>query len=320
MTVPAAERKAGPFSGNGSTTAFPFDFKVFTAADVKVVFAHASGVETVLDLDSDYSVSLNADQDATPGGAVTYPLSGSALTSSQRLSIAGAVSYEQETNIPTGGNFNPTVLENALDKLSMQTQQLAEAVSRSAKVPISSSLDADALVSAITRVAQSVTNLDTVADNIADVNEVADNIAEIVAAPGYAASAAADAASALSSKNAASSSASAASSSASAASGSAAAAAASAVSAADAVASANIPPSLAGQAEKFLQVKDDETGYELVSSVAAPAFFGFKLSADLSSLDMTYGRDDYNVEDFATWTMSENVTFRVNNNNLEMVL
>ena len=36
MTVPATTRRAGPFNGNGVTTAYPFTFKVFEKADVAV--------------------------------------------------------------------------------------------------------------------------------------------------------------------------------------------------------------------------------------------------------------------------------------------
>lgn len=180
MTVPAAERKAGPFNGNGSTTSFPFTFKVFTSADVEVIFADADGVETVLALDSDYSVALNADQDATPGGSVGYPISGAALATGEKLSIAGALAYEQETDIPTGGNFNPTVLENALDKLSMQTQQLAEAVSRAAKVPITNAADAAALSQAIFVAANNIAGLQTIVTNIDDIQTVAADLNEPV--------------------------------------------------------------------------------------------------------------------------------------------
>lgn len=180
MTVPAAARKAGPFNGNGSTTSFPFTFKVFTDEDIEVVYADADGVESVLTLDSDYSVSLNADQDASPGGSVTYPISGSPLASGRKLSIAGALAYEQETDIPTGGNFNPTVLENALDKLSMQTQQLAEGLERAAKLPITNAGDAEALVEDLVRLADSADNIDTVVANLADITTVADDLNEPV--------------------------------------------------------------------------------------------------------------------------------------------
>lgn len=155
MTVPATSRKAGPFNGNGSTTAFPFTFKVFTTADVQVVKADALGAETTLVLDSHYSVALNPDQDATPGGTVTYPISGSPLAVGEALVVAGAVEYEQETDIPTGGDFNPTSLENALDKIVMQVQQLYEQLGRAVKVSITSDTAPDDLIADITAAASS---------------------------------------------------------------------------------------------------------------------------------------------------------------------
>lgn len=86
------------------------------------------------------------------------------------------------------------------------------------------------------------------------------------------------------------------------------------------IAAANIPQTLTNRAGEFLQVKQAEDGYELVSSVAAPSFFGFKNSANGETINLTYGRDDYNVDDYDTWTMAENVTFEVRNNNLVVVL
>jgi hypothetical protein len=83
---------------------------------------------------------------------------------------------------------------------------------------------------------------------------------------------------------------------------------------------AGLPSSIVGAALKFLQVKADESGYELVDSAAKPTFYGLKLSDDLSSLTLTFGTDDYNVADFATWDVSENVTISVINNNLVVTL
>ena len=180
MTIPATTRKAGPFTGNGSNTAFPFTFKVFTTTDVAVIKADVDGVESTLTLDSDYSVTLNSDQDATPGGTVTYPISGSPLPSTDKLSIKGDVDYQQGTDIPTGGDFNPVVLENALDSLSMQIQQVQEAVSRAAVVPITSAADAEALVADIALLASKIDNLDTIFAGMADITTVANDLNEPV--------------------------------------------------------------------------------------------------------------------------------------------
>lgn len=82
---------------------------------------------------------------------------------------------------------------------------------------------------------------------------------------------------------------------------------------------AKIPGNLTGKAKQFLQVKADATGYELVTSVAAPSFFGFKVVA--GELILTVGRDsDFNVEDHDLWTLAENVSFEVQKNNLVVVL
>lgn len=136
MTIPSTPRKAGPFTGNGATTSFPFAFKVFAPTDVKVVVANSAGVETTLVLNSDYSVTLNPNQATSPGGVVAYPLSGSPLPPGSKLSITGNISYDQPLDLPSGGNFSPLALENQLDRTTMQIQQLAEIVGRSVSLPV----------------------------------------------------------------------------------------------------------------------------------------------------------------------------------------
>lgn len=137
MTLPSTPRRAGPFNGNDSATSFAFTFKVFSDEDIRVVRA-ASGVEYTLTLDSDYSVTLNGDQEANPGGSITYPLSGDPLATGETLTAAGALEYDQPADIPDGGNFNPTALENELDRIVMQIQQLAEENERGIRLALSS--------------------------------------------------------------------------------------------------------------------------------------------------------------------------------------
>ena len=60
MTISTALRKAGPFTGNGATTAFPFSFKVFAATDATVTVANTQGNESVLALGADLPVCLAA--------------------------------------------------------------------------------------------------------------------------------------------------------------------------------------------------------------------------------------------------------------------
>ena len=137
MTVPATTRRAGPFNGNGSATSFPFTFKVFAKADVQVQVTSAAAVTTTLVLDSDYSVSVNTDQDASPGGTITYPISGAPLATGEKLVALGAIEYNQVTDLPAGGAYRAKVVEDALDRTVFQIQQLAEENSRALTLPAS---------------------------------------------------------------------------------------------------------------------------------------------------------------------------------------
>lgn len=136
MTISSTTRKAGPYTGNGTTSAFPFAFKVFTAADLYVVKTNSSlGVDSVLALTSDYTVSLNSDQNANPGGTVT--LAAGVLPTGYALTLTSSLAYLQPTDLTNQGGFYPSVITNALDRLTIFCQQLYDAVSRSLKVSVS---------------------------------------------------------------------------------------------------------------------------------------------------------------------------------------
>lgn len=151
MTVANSIRKAGPFTGNGVTTSFPFSFKVFTSADLEVTLTAANGNQTVLTLDSHYSVSLNADQDNNPGGTITYPISGAKLSASESLTVLGDLAADQTTDITNLGNFQAQIHENAFDKLTILIQQLVEKYTRALVVPVNESVTPGSLPNAAGR-------------------------------------------------------------------------------------------------------------------------------------------------------------------------
>lgn len=140
MAISSSTRKAGPYIGNDATTVFPFAFKVFAAADLRVVnFVVATGIETDLVLDVGYTVTLNADQDNDPGGSVTRA---TPLPTGQRLTITSNVPALQTMVLTNNGGFYPTVINDAFDKITIVVQQVIEAVSRSLRLPISSTANA----------------------------------------------------------------------------------------------------------------------------------------------------------------------------------
>jgi hypothetical protein len=139
LTISSTNRKAGPFTGNGVTVAFPFAFKVFATTEVLVVQAIA-GIESTQTLVTDYTVVLNADQNANPGGTVTRlvpPAVGATLI------LTSQVANLQATDLTNLGGFYPKVINDALDRTTIQIQQLAEQASRSIKVGISDTTTAD---------------------------------------------------------------------------------------------------------------------------------------------------------------------------------
>lgn len=132
MTISATYTPAQA-SGNGVTVAFPFTFKTFEQADLVVIITDADDVDTTQTITTHYTVSLNADQNNNPGGTVTMltaPASGTTLT------IARQIDALQETDIANGGGFYPEVLEDALDRLTMLSQQNSDAIGRSFSLPI----------------------------------------------------------------------------------------------------------------------------------------------------------------------------------------
>lgn len=141
MTTPSTERKAGPLLGTGAQTTWPFTFKVFAATDIAVTIADSLGVETALVYGVDYTVTLNANQETSPGGTVTYPISGSPLPTGSRLVIVGNLPYDQPLDLPSGGNFSPLAIENQLDRMVMQIQQLREQVGRAVQVRTTANAD-----------------------------------------------------------------------------------------------------------------------------------------------------------------------------------
>jgi len=139
MTISTPDRRAGPFDGTDLATLYPFTFKIFATSDLVVVHRDADGVETTLTMNAPdgYSVSMNPDQDAAPGGSITYPVSGSPLPAGETLTIVSDVPETQGTVLPNAGGWFPKTVERALDRVTVLVQQLREVQNRSISFPIS---------------------------------------------------------------------------------------------------------------------------------------------------------------------------------------
>lgn len=126
MTVASTLRRAGPYTGNGVTTEFAFSFKIFEDSELIVARSSDNGEETLV-LNTDYTVSLNANQDISPGGKVVLK---KALAEGIRLAIISNVPYNQLAVFTNKGGFYPETLNEVDDKQTILSQQLLEKVER----------------------------------------------------------------------------------------------------------------------------------------------------------------------------------------------
>lgn len=119
---PSADR----YTANGSTTSFPYTFKVLSKMDVEVL---VNGVAQTLDVD--YTVSGVAN----PGGGnisfTTNPTNGQTVTILRKQPI-------QQFSVYTSSAFSPVQIEKDLDRMVMQIQQIREQLSRTLGYPKSS--------------------------------------------------------------------------------------------------------------------------------------------------------------------------------------
>lgn len=127
MTVSSTTSKAS-YSGNGSTTAFSVPFYFLDNTHIKVVLRDAAGVETVKTLTTDYTVTGAG---VLAGGTVTM---NTAPASGVTVVIARNVPLTQETDYQTNDPFPAETHERALDKLTMEVQQLKEIIDRAIKL------------------------------------------------------------------------------------------------------------------------------------------------------------------------------------------
>lgn len=207
MPITNSNRLAGPFTAGA---VFPFTFKVFPADsnpsstnDLVITQVNALGVPSIMQLGTDYTVVINADQDNNPGGSITR-LAGSLNGTGLTWTATTNLDYIQPVAITNLGGFFPKVITDALDRLTILVQQAAAQIGNAIKIPLSDGAISSTLPPKAQRVGRAL---------VFDANG-APGVSEQPFNDQGATAAAASAAAALASQNAAGSSASAASASA----------------------------------------------------------------------------------------------------------
>lgn len=128
MTV-STEVNHNEYTGNGVTTTFPYNFRVFNKSDLVV---------QVIDLEENIAV-LAPDTDYTVTGAGGYNggnvILSKALANGYQISISRELPVTQETDLRNQGKFFAEVHEDALDKLTMLIQHVRRLLKLSLRKP-----------------------------------------------------------------------------------------------------------------------------------------------------------------------------------------
>lgn len=131
MTVGANYKNV--YTGTGSQSAFPYVFKIVTAADLLVYQISTSGVVTILPLGSGYTV----DGVGNPtGGNVYLPAN---LPLGYIIVVLGAPAIVQQVLLQEGGQYSATTIMACLDALTRMEQATNDMASRSLRVPANES-------------------------------------------------------------------------------------------------------------------------------------------------------------------------------------
>jgi len=127
------------YAGNGSADTYNYTFRIFDQDDLRVIVADSDGVETVLDIGTDYTVTGVG---AANGGSVVLVDNGQAwidaegdLDTGYSLTVRRVLPVIQETDIRNQGAFYPEIHEDQFDKLIMIDQQQQDDLDRSFKLP-----------------------------------------------------------------------------------------------------------------------------------------------------------------------------------------
>ena len=137
------KRLAGPFTSEGQSR-LPFGFLIFEKTDVYVATADDPEAQAkMLVYGQDYSVEMNADQTATPGGTVVLT---TPIVKGNIFVVGSAVAYTQNMQLTNYSRFPPEIINEAMDRVVVQIQQLVERLGRTLSVPPTSDSTPEQLI------------------------------------------------------------------------------------------------------------------------------------------------------------------------------
>lgn len=128
------------YNGTGTQINWDIPFPFIALEDVKAVVIDPDNLE--------YPVLSNFEiTEVSPGEyQYTYPVMGDPLAVGWSIMIYRQTPLMQKTDLINSGNYNADILERAIDKVTMQLQELYDLASRAVTLPVSESVDWNELV------------------------------------------------------------------------------------------------------------------------------------------------------------------------------
>lgn len=174
MTVSSNIRRSGPYLGNGSATAFAYEFRILDDTHLRVVHRDAEGTEVTLAPGEDYTVTGVGENGGGSVLLVAAPATGETVTIIRNMPLT------QEIDLENQGEFYAETIEEGLDALTMGVQQLREELDRSVKVPVSGDVsEVDELMGNVRTIAGMADEVTAVAGAVGDVTTVAGSVADV---------------------------------------------------------------------------------------------------------------------------------------------
>lgn len=133
------KRLAGPYIGTGTgEKTFTFGFFTYKADEIYVGTSMSNDeATTILEQDVDYTVSLNDDQEAVPGGSITL-LSETGLREGEALVIGSALDPVKTIELTNYSRFPPEQIDTEFNRIFIILQQIYEETGRTLEVPATS--------------------------------------------------------------------------------------------------------------------------------------------------------------------------------------
>lgn len=127
MTISSTSHRMD-YTGNGATSSYSYNFRIFSDTDLLVTKRDTSNIETTLVLNTDYTVSGAGDSN----GSITLT---TVLALNNHLTIRRVRPLTQGTDIRNQGDFYAEIHEDAFDHFVMIDQQQQEEIDRSIRLP-----------------------------------------------------------------------------------------------------------------------------------------------------------------------------------------